>query len=258
VDDVDDRPEYGLAELAELTGVPPRTIRYYQSEGVLPKPERRGRDAVYRDEHRDRLRLVAELQDRGLTLTAIRDLLGRERSPEFTVGDWLGLDETLRGAWSEDRPRTLDTAELDGLLGDRPPGFRSRLDRAGYVRREPDGDTWSVPSPRLLQLALQLQDAGVDVEVSGEARDLLRRRLVRAVDDLIKLFVERAGAGFAGRASADELATALDALRPIARETAGVILGQEIERGLRVLLEGGPSELRGRRSARRSRHRTRA
>lgn len=243
-------PAYGLAELAALSGVPPRTIRYYQSEGVLPKPERRGRDAVYRDEHRERLRIVAELQDRGLTLGTIRDLVGSRASPEFSVGDWLGLDETLRGAWSEDRPRLVDDATLEELLGSRPPGFRSRLEQTGYLERLPDGVSWQLPSPRLLELALRLQDAGIDVEVTGQARDLLRRRISRAVDDLIKLFVERTGAGFAGRASRDELATALDALRPIARETAGVILAQEIERGLRALLEGGPTELRGRRSRR--------
>jgi hypothetical protein len=75
-----------------------------------------------------------------------------------------------------------------------------------------------IPSPTLLDLALQLHDAGIDVEVTGQATELLRRRLARAVDDLIALFVERTGAGFAGQASSrDELATALSTLRPLAR-----------------------------------------
>jgi DNA-binding transcriptional MerR regulator len=237
---------YGLTELAEMSGVPPRTIRYYQSAGVLPKPDKHGRDAVYGEDHRERLRLIAELQDRGLTLGAIRDLLGRRAGPGVSIGDWLGLDETLRG-WSEDRPRVIGEEELDDLLGSRPPGFRSRLERSGFVTRQRDGTSWLVPSPALLDLALQLQDAGVDVEVTGKARDLLRRRLARAVDDLIDLFVENTGAGFAGRGSTGELTTAFGALRPIAREAAGVILAQEIERGLGSLLEGGPAAVRARR-----------
>ena len=71
-------------------------------------------------------------------------------------------------------------------------------------------------------------------------RDLLRRRLSKAVDDTVKLFVERAGAGFAGAATPDELATALGALRPIARETSSVILAQEVERALAELVQSGP------------------
>jgi DNA-binding transcriptional MerR regulator len=230
-----------LTELAEASGIPPRTIRYYQSAGVLPKPAKRGRDAVYDEAHRQRLQVIAELQDRGLTLSAIRDLLDRG-----SVGRWLGVDETLRG-WSEDRPRVVDDRQLDDLVGSRPPGFRKRLERAGYVTRQPEGTSWLVPSPALLELALQLQDAGVDVEVTARARDLLRRRLTRAVDDLIDLFVENLGAGFAGRGSNPELARAIGALRPVARESAGVILAQEIERGLGKLLEEGPGAVRSRR-----------
>ena len=243
-----DEGSYVLADIAARSSLPARTIRFYQSVGVLPKPDRRGRVAIYREEHLERLRVIAELRDRGLTLAGIRDLLDRRVSPGVSVGDWLGLDSTLRGPWSEDRPRLADDSELADLLGRRPPGLRGRLEQSGYLHREPDGSCF-IPSPALLDLALRLQDAGIDVEVTGQARDLLTRRLARAIDDLIALFVERTGAGFAGRASADELDAALDTLRPIAREAAGLILAHEVERGLRSLLEAGPSAVRPRRSA---------
>ena len=246
---------YGLAELAARSGLPARTIRFYQSLDVLHRPDRRGRVAVYREAHLERLRLIAGLQDRGLTLGAIRQLLGRRASPGMSVGDWLGLDETLRGPWSEDRSRVVDDSELAGLLGTRTAGLRSRLERSRYLDRQSDG-AWLVRSPALLGLALQLHDAGIDVEVTGQATELLRRRLARAVDDLIALFVGQTGAGFAGRASGEELAAALDALRPIAREAAGIILAHEVERGLRGLLDAGPIAVRSRptgRSARRRR-----
>ncbi len=233
--------ELSLADLSERSGVPVRTIRWYQSEGLLPKPSKRGRDAVYRADHLTRLRLIAELRDRGLTLNAIRDLVSSER-PARTVAVWLGVDATLTAPWSDDRPRVVDATELDALLGHRRAGLRAELQDAGYLRPA-EGGTWLVPSPGLLDLALQLHDAGVDVEVTGQLRDLLRRRLAKAVDDAVKLLVQRTGAGFAGRASTSEVATAIGALRPIARETTSLILAQEVERALRELVDAGPAAL---------------
>jgi DNA-binding transcriptional MerR regulator len=236
-----DEPTFTLAELSQRSGLPARTIRWYQSEGLLPKPAKRGRDAVYRPDHLERLGLIAELRDRGLTLVAIRDLVKRER-PARTVAEWLGVDATLTAPWSDDRPRVVERDELNAIIGARRAGLFAELQDAGYVTPA-DGGTWLVPSPTLLDLALQLHDAGIDVELSGQLRDLLRRRLAKVVDDAIKLFVERTGAGFAGSATPDELATAVGALRPIARETTGLILAQEVERALRQLVDAGPSAL---------------
>ncbi|MGH9272223.1 MAG: helix-turn-helix domain-containing protein, partial [Ilumatobacteraceae bacterium] len=83
---------FGLAELATASGVSERTIRYYQAERLLPPPAKHGRDAVYRREHLDRLALVADLRDRGLSLHTIRDLLLASDHPARTVAEWLGVD----------------------------------------------------------------------------------------------------------------------------------------------------------------------
>jgi len=233
-----DEETLSLQELAERSALPVRTIRWYQSEGLLPKPGKRGRDAVYRAEHLERLALIAELRDRGLTLVAIRDLVSRER-PAATVAEWLGVDATLTAPWSDDRPRVVDRDELAALIGDRRPGLLAELQDADYVKVV-DGASWLVPSPRLLDLALQLHDAGIDVELGGRLRDLLRRRLAKVVDDAVKLLLERTGTGFAGNATPEELATAVGALRPVARETTSLILAQEVERALRQLVDRGP------------------
>ena len=254
MDTPEQEPEYRLTELATRSGVSARTIRFYQSVDVLPRPDRHGRAAVYRDKHLERLRLIAELRDRGLTLAAIRDLLGRRASPGISVGDWLGLDETLGGPWSEDQPKIVSDRELADVLGTRPAGLRAQLERSRYLERQPAG-SWLIRSPTLLDLALQLDDAGIEIEVTGQAAELLRRRLARAVDDLIVLFVERSGTGFAGQASRAELASAISALRPIAREAAGIILAQEVERGLRNLIEAGPTTMRRRPAPNRARRR---
>jgi DNA-binding transcriptional MerR regulator len=246
-------PGLTLAALAERSGLPARTIRYYQSAGVLPKPARRGREAVYSDDHHERLRLIAELRDRGLTLGAIKNLFDQRASPARSVAQWLGVDDSLRAPWSDDQARVVADTELGLLTGERPPGTRRRLEDSGYLTRRTDG-TWLVPSPALLDIGLRLQDAGIDLEVTAQALDLLRRRLVKAVDDLIELFVESAGSGFGGSGSSTEVSTALRELRPMAREASGIILAQEIERGLEQLLKGGPASTR-KRSSKRSRHR---
>ncbi len=244
----DERTTYTLSALAAASGVSERTVRYYQAEKLLARPGKNGRDAVYTDEHLDRLTLVGELRDRGLTLNTIRELVASD-SPTTTVSEWLGVDSTLMAPWSDDRPRTLTRSELDDMIqrhGADRPGVIGELQSAGYLQSQPDG-TWLAPSPTLLQHALRLRQAGIDVDISARVRDLLRRRLARAVDDTVKLLVQRTGTGFAGGASADELETAIGALRPIAREMSSIILAQEVERALADVVRSGPSKLDSRR-----------
>ena len=63
---------YRLDELAEATGVTPRTIRYYVAEGLLPSPQGAGPATVYTVGHRDRLLLIGQLKARGIPLRDIR------------------------------------------------------------------------------------------------------------------------------------------------------------------------------------------
>ena len=44
-------PKYTIDELAAASHVPSRTIRFYQSKGVLMAPQIKGRVAFYGDEH---------------------------------------------------------------------------------------------------------------------------------------------------------------------------------------------------------------
>jgi len=65
-----------IGELAKASGVSDRTIRYYESIGLLPEPGRT--PAGYRDYGSDaitRLRFVADAQTTGLSLTEIASVL---------------------------------------------------------------------------------------------------------------------------------------------------------------------------------------
>lgn len=77
-------PRKSLAELAEESGVPARTIRYYISRGLLDGPLVAGRAASYGPEHLERLRQIRALQEQGLTLAEIaRRLGGRGAEPDL-------------------------------------------------------------------------------------------------------------------------------------------------------------------------------
>jgi len=75
----DAKEKWTLAELAEETGLSPRTIRYYISRGLLAGPEVAGRSASYGAGHLARLRAIQELQAGGAMLAEIGRMLSGER-----------------------------------------------------------------------------------------------------------------------------------------------------------------------------------
>lgn len=65
-----------IGELARRAGVNPRTIRFYEAIGLVPKPVRLPNGyRVYGERDLERLRFIRRAQALGLTLEAIRDIL---------------------------------------------------------------------------------------------------------------------------------------------------------------------------------------
>ena len=60
-------PTYGLDELAARVRAADPDHPLVPVGGIAAKPTKNGREAVYRDDHLERLPLIAELRDRGLT-----------------------------------------------------------------------------------------------------------------------------------------------------------------------------------------------
>lgn len=108
--------EYRLEELAREADTTVRNIRAYRDRGLLPPPRRQGRVALYNESHLARLRLVAELVERGYTLSSIGELLAAwERGKD--ISDVLGLEAVLASPWSDEEATIVTRAELDGLFG---------------------------------------------------------------------------------------------------------------------------------------------
>ena len=225
--------DLSLDDLTQRSGVSGRTIRFYQSEGILPSPRKVGRDARYSNVHLERLDQIAVLQARGLKIEAIKQLLGRHRD-HLSVTEWLGVDDVLRARWADDESTAMTRSDVHALLGRHPQRIVGEMVDAGLLDRRDDG-TFVAPSRALLDLSVRMLDAGVSVGVGAKAAALLRRRLSRAADDLVALFASETGRSFAGKGTPDELAEAIDAVRPIALDGARLVLAQEFERALRGL-----------------------
>jgi DNA-binding transcriptional MerR regulator len=232
--DEDTTRELTIDELAAASRVPSRTIRFYQSRGALMHPEIRGRVAYYGKPHVERLKLIAQLQDRGLRIDAIGDLMKRIDRGEVDLAEWLGVEEQVQAPWAVDQPRTVNEAELYEIAGSRRPGLLADLTRAKIVERK--GDVYFLGSPALLAIAIKLESVGIALETAAEASKILRKNLGRAVTDLVDLFVRQIEHG---EVPIDNAGSLFETFRAVGVESVRVLFAREMESELRKLLSSG-------------------
>ena len=78
-----------IGELAKMTGCQVVTIRYYEKEGLLKRPERTERNyRLYGDEDIARLRFIRHCRQHGMSLDEIRTLLVYSDHPTGSC-DWI-------------------------------------------------------------------------------------------------------------------------------------------------------------------------
>ncbi|RTR06388.1 MerR family transcriptional regulator [Halomonas nitroreducens] len=65
---------YSIGELARMFEVTPRTIRFYEQEGLLA-PTRQGQKRIYREKDRVRLKLTLRGKRLGFSLAEIREVV---------------------------------------------------------------------------------------------------------------------------------------------------------------------------------------
>ena len=170
---------FSIDELAARSGVPSRTIRQYQTEGVLPRPERDGRVGVYRVSHVERLEAIARLQERGYSLAGMRDLFdahARGRDLHQIIGTASvssGFDEAPILLTHEQLTRAVPALGSAKL--------RSAAVSSGLVaaRPKPDGG-WFVRSPSALAMVGDLIDAGIGGMAAVALHATLRGALEQA------------------------------------------------------------------------------
>jgi len=117
---VPDDPAYTISDLARLTGLNVRTIRYYIAQGLIPASGEAGPGAHYGQGHLDRLRLTKLLQQQHLPLSEIRQRLAAlsdaevagllETTPEPGAPETSALDYVRSILGSRDRPSSAPPA----------------------------------------------------------------------------------------------------------------------------------------------------
>jgi DNA-binding transcriptional MerR regulator len=160
---MDDEGQMTIEELARQAGTATTTVRMYQSKGLLPPPERRGRIGYYGPGHLARLRLIAQLQDQGFSLAGIKRLTETWESGRG-LDDLLGLETQVASAWAPETPTRLTLAAFRELFAGQmiDPAIIQRAIRMGLVGF--DGAAVTVKSPKLLDIGLELVRAGIPVK----------------------------------------------------------------------------------------------
>jgi DNA-binding transcriptional MerR regulator len=171
-----DTPEWRIDDLAQRSGVSVDTIRFYQREGLLHPPTRRGRTVVYGPTHQHRLDQIRDLQTRHLSLAAIRNLLDTER---------LGLAESLFAAGEGDyTPSQLATsAGVDRDLID-------ELERAGVLMdpAELGRESYDDADLHLLTAVRRMLDLGLPRALVVRLGEIYASSFAKMQEEVLTLF----------------------------------------------------------------------
>jgi DNA-binding transcriptional MerR regulator len=151
---------YTIADLARLTGVSVRTIRYYLAQGLLPASGESGPGAHYGQGHLDRLQLTKRLQEQHQPLSEIRVRLAA-----------MSDDEVAALALEDAEPVTPSTSALQYV--------RSILDAGARIEHRPLARlkvaaplAAAAPGPRLMVEAAPTQPAAEGAAASAFTSEL--------------------------------------------------------------------------------------
>jgi DNA-binding transcriptional MerR regulator len=167
-----------MLDLERATGVGRETIRFYIREGLLPQPERPGRNVAWYDEiFVARVGLIKELQQkRFLPLQVIKSIVGNDAEPSRDeVKVLLELDGKLfpavEGAAEMPAERLTDVARRTGL---KAAEIRQLADTELIEIETRDGNQWLDDTAiRIVELWARIRQAGYTSEL-GFAPESMR------------------------------------------------------------------------------------
>jgi DNA-binding transcriptional MerR regulator len=251
--DARDAADLTIDELAQRSGVTARNIRAYQSRGLLPPPEVRGRTGYYGPEHLARLELIAELQGEGFSLELIRRLLETSRGSTAEV---LRFTRTLRAPFRDEEPQIVDIDELARDWESTDRGLLQRTLDLGLLRHLGEG-RYEAPSPLLLRAGDELRELGVSPEDALDLMTRLRRQTDSVARIFVRLFLDTVWEPFNAADRPEErwpeVAAALERLRPLAADSLlavfQIAMDDAVERALGHEVERQRRGRRRRRSA---------
>ncbi|MEY2474874.1 MAG: hypothetical protein QOG87_189 [Actinomycetota bacterium] len=180
-----------IDELARRAGTTSRNVRAYQERGLLPPPERTGRVGMYGEGHLARLRLIANLTERGFSLASIAALL-RAWERGHSIRDLLEVEEAVTSL-DEAPPVVVSLDELAEQFGAADAEATARAVELGLLEPVPNDDGTVgtdvlVTAPELLEIGAELVQLGIPVGAVVDEAAALIADATRVADRFVGLF----------------------------------------------------------------------
>lgn len=105
---------FAISDLAREFGITPRTIRFWEDQGIL-SPEREGSKRIFNRRDRARLKMALRGKRLGLSLAEIKDLIGMYNSTEDETPQLL---ECLRIMSSRRQALEQQREDIEAMLAE--------------------------------------------------------------------------------------------------------------------------------------------
>jgi DNA-binding transcriptional MerR regulator len=234
--------ELDVDELARRAGTTVRNVRLYQERGLLPKPERRGRKAVYSNEHLLRLQLILRLMNRGYSLAAIKDLTDAW-DRDHDLGHVLGLKDAVGGRFNREEPLRVTLAELRALYPYTDEDIDECIERdtaMGILVR--DGDEFVIPSPAFFTIGATLVEAGIPMLAVEACAERILTATRQLADGFVRMFLDEIWAPFSAAGKPDDQAAhvleLIDRLSPLVNDATLAALNLSMQERIDQALMG--------------------
>ena len=161
---------WGLEELLAIAGaqlgeeITPRTVRLYATQGLIDRPGREGRSAVYGRRHLLQLLLIRSLARRGLSLAAIAPLCGL--ADDELAQQLAQLEGSSEAALPTSQPLSSAEGSTQPAASQEAPANEAL---AFLQQLRQDSGTHGAPSPA--RAAARLIDPADDPAQDGASQD---------------------------------------------------------------------------------------
>lgn len=236
--------EYRIDDLAREAGTTTRNVRVYQESGLLPRPQRRGRVAIYTDRHLGQLQAIIRLLSEGFTVKHIlKFLTGLQRGEDLAeVLDLADLGELVTEPWSRPVPQVMTREQLETRLGRLDAPMLRRLTNSGVIEAVDTDDVYRVADLRQIDDFATLVSRGLPLTVILKTVTAVDKKLDDAAGLLARSgsseVVRQRGPGWLPT-NDDELGWAadlVDAMRKVARRSAHASLDRALDAAVRAEL----------------------
>ncbi|WP_370324000.1 MerR family transcriptional regulator [Euzebya sp.] len=219
-----------IDDLAATTGVSSRSIRYYQTRGLLPPPKVRGRQGFYDHRHVDRLGLISELQEEGLNLQAIGWLLGGASGVDSD--ELRQLKRAVLDGWVSEEPAEISAKDLAKALaqGEWSPETAARAEQLGLLTTIEDGESFRILLPSVLAAGTELAEMGLDPDRLLDVLEGMRAHATAVAEAYLRVFDEAVLAPWDARGRPEgewqQIREFVDRIRPLAGEALLAVFRQ--------------------------------